>query len=381
MDALIEFAQRGPVTEIVGAVSRSSMVLGVVIDVDPIWQLAWRLHERHDDRLAAHPPRWWFAEREPWGLGPLLSAPNAFLGPVDPKWRPDWWHDYLNFRYGKFQFDDPFIVKICLSTVAGRLEAIRPELPTAGVPVRFEWRTPASLAGNPKHSHRPVIGGVSAGCGTSLPFTIGGIVHDGLINYAVTCAHAVKGHSGVEQPSLHDGVAGPIGRVTKQFNPIPNPAGKLCNPWSGLSTMNEMDAALVELHSHAHLEVLDIGAISGVAPRSSVWPGQTVEMTGRTSGYKSLEIGGLAAVYRIDDGPDSYCFKNLFELRQPLAGFGLPRACRDGDSGAWVCSPIGLKQAEWVGMVTAADSLIGYGVFAETIESWWSTQGLSLRVL
>jgi hypothetical protein len=380
MDALIEFSRRGAVAETIAAATRNDIVLGVVIDVDPFWQFAWRLHDIGQPEFAERWLRRGFPPFDLWSLSGIIGLPGMSRGPVDAKWRPPWWHAYLDARYGKYQFDDPFIVKICLSDVAGRAGTARPELPQVGLPVTFEWRTPATLAADPKNSYRPLVGGVSAGCGISDPFTIGGIAFNGTTYYGVTCAHGVKGHSSVDQPSSRDGIGGFVGTVANQYHPLANPAGALCNPWSGTATMNDLDVALIKLGSVAQLEVLDIGSITGIAPRSAVWPRQPVEITGRTSRHKSLEVGGLAAVYRFDDGTDSYCFQNLFELRQPLAGFGTPRACRGGDSGAWVCYPTGASQAEWVGMVIGADALIGYGVFAETIESWWSGQGLGLSV-
>ena len=145
--------------------------------------------------------------------------------------------------------------------------------------------------------------------------------------------------------------------------------------------MNELDAALIEIDPKVNcsLEVLDIGALTGVTARANLTPGQMVEMTGRTSSHQQLKIGGLAVVYRFRHNGQDYCFKDLFEVRWPrflkLCG---RRPIQGGDSGAWVCNP-DANGFGWCGMIIGGDRLQGYAVYSETIKNWWTQKGLKLR--
>jgi hypothetical protein len=97
------------------------------------------------------------------------------------------------------------------------------------------------------------------------------------------------------------------------------------------------DAALIEINpaTSANLEVLDIGPLTSITPRTNIVQGQVVEFTGRSSGHRTLRVGKLGAVYQLRWAGQTYCFKNLIELSWPrfyqLMG---GRPVTRGDSGA-----------------------------------------------
>jgi len=371
VNGLIEFGNSGGVRDLVGSLSDSDAVLGVVIDVDPMWLAASRFRAAGMEALAERSDLLWLmlcgARRWPW-----LAAPSR--RGTDYSWIPRWWLRYRQDTFGKSGEDHPFIVKVCLWDAADQKEP-QFSFERFGLPIVTERRTRAGLASQ-KRAHRPLIGGVSGGSGPGTPFTIGGIVKSAAAKYyAVTCGHCAGPLATIEQPSGVDGRTTKIGTVVRQVAPKPSPFGAICNPWAP-GPLNEVDAALIELTSPAQLEVLSIGQITGVVPRSALSPGDRVDISGRTSGHRVLEIGGLAVTYKFDDDGNTFCFTNLFELRHAYG----TTACQLGDSGSWACRPAGLNAAEWAGMVVGADSLIGFGVFAETIQSWWHDQGFSLAV-
>lgn len=372
MDQLIEFGNSGRVRDLVGSLLGNEAALGVVIDVDPMWLAASRLRAAGMEALAERTDLFWLmlsgARRWPW-----LGATSRRS--TDYSWIPHWWSRYRQDTFGKFGEDHPFIVKVCLWDAADQKELPLFSSERFGLPIVIERRTRAGLASQ-KRAHRPLIGGVSGGSGSGNPFTIGGIVKSVADTYyGVTCGHCAEPLATIEQPSAVDGRTTKIGTVVRQVAPMPSPFGAICNPWAP-GPLNEVDVALIELTSPAQLEVLSIGRITGVVPRSALSPGDRVDISGRTSGHRVLEIGGLAVTYKFDDHGSTFCFTNLFELRHTYG----KTACQLGDSGSWACRPVALNAAAWAGMVIGADSLIGFGVFAETIESWWHDEGFSLVV-
>jgi hypothetical protein len=131
------------------------------------------------------------------------------------------------------------------------------------------------------------------------------------------------------------------------------------------------------------LQVLQHCPLSGITPKANVNPGTLVDMVGKESGLRTLEVGGLGITYRLRDTKTGnvYCFYHLFELRWPrwwrvLGG----RPVQRGDSGAWILAAQA-SGTEWAGMAVAGDRLIGYAVFSENITDWASHKhGLDMRV-
>lgn len=150
------------------------------------------------------------------------------------------------------------------------------------------------------------------------------------------------------------------------------------------SVINDIDAALIEIDSsiQSQLKILQIGNLTKITPKSNLTPGQSVEIAGKTSGHRNLEIGGLAICYKFSDSNNNtYCFRNLIELRYPSGAItpAISSPIQSGDSGAWVCISSG-QGYEFSGMVIGEDRRRGYATFSETIEDWWKGQGLNLTV-
>jgi hypothetical protein len=239
----------------------------------------------------------------------------------------------------------------------------------------------------PLRQHRPVVGGVSIGLGPADSGTLGGIVKDqNNKQWGVTCAHVLKDTGGVDQPAQCDSAAASsIGSSCHKAVLSPSPATAPCNPYNWSALLNTVDAALIEFSAGiiTNLQVLNHGTLSGISSKSTPSPGQTLEMAGKQSGSRALEIGGLAVTYRLrDSGGSLYCFKELFELRWPRLWRAIGgRPVQRGDSGAWLLS-LQATGTEWVGMALAGDRLIGYAMFAENIVDWAKTNhGLNLRVI
>jgi len=107
---------------------------------------------------------------------------------------------------------------------------------------------------------------------------------------------------------------------------------------------------------------------------------QIVKFTGRSSGHRTVKVGGLGVIYQLRWAGQTYCFRNLVQLSWPkfyqLIG---GRPVNRGDSGAWICNP-DPNGMGWCGMIIGDDRLHGYAVYAQTIEQWWQQQGLPLTV-
>jgi len=388
MRTLLGFAERRDVQELVGRVVESEMVQGVVVDYDPLWLGLWRLHTQVSgeafNRLAERlilqgrvPPAWEL----------MLRSSTAEFAPPDPDWRPPWWDEIRHFVGRQRWAGDgpPFVVKVCLLPPQPRRDERLPELGEYPFEVVFERRAVAELA-MPLRQHRPVVGGVSIGAGAKHAGTLGGVVEDQHgERWGVSCAHVVDGTTGIDQPAQRDGSAGPIGYARYLSQLQPSTAGGPCNPYHPSSVLNTVDATLIEFNgTSADLEVLHCGTLSGVTAKQNLNPGTLVEMAGKVSGTRTLEVGGLGVVYRLRDPRTKalHCFHHLFELRWPqfwrlLGG----RPVQRGDSGAWALAS-GAGGQEWAGMAIAGDRLVGYAEFAEHVTDWaWTTHGLTLRVM
>ena len=102
-----------------------------------------------------------------------------------------------------------------------------------------------------------------------------------------------------------------------------------------------------------------------------------MELTGSQSGNKVLEVGGLVQVCQFSLDGNTYCYKNLFELRET---YSHNKPVQPGDSGAWVCQGEG-SNIGWCGIVVGGDSLIGYAQFSEKVHAWIKGKGYDLDLV
>ncbi|HVQ16324.1 MAG TPA: hypothetical protein VMS40_22135 [Vicinamibacterales bacterium] len=390
MEVLIQLAREdGEIRRLVSAAIENPSVQGVVLQFDLFWLSGWnytnRFGQNEWERVLQRLGGWRLDY--PWAhtnLDGYLEELHENQSPVpvrsvsDLRWRPVGWERRAAIEHFDVE-QSPVRVIVCLrpdATEVRRLESERYR-------VSYETRPVATLSANPRRYRRPVVGGLSTGVGTAVAGTMGGIVRDQQPPhqfYGVTCAHVMTSGT-VEQPAQVDSRrAAAIGTVTS-YTPLQVPSGT-CTPYTGTG-VNTVDMALIELDSTttAQLEVLDIGALSGITPRTQIQQGQLVEFTGRASGHRTLKVGGLGVIYQLKAGAQTYCFQNLIQLTWPrfyqlLKGRPVTR----GDSGGWICRP-DANGFGWCGMLIGDDRLHGYAVYAETIDEWWRQHGLTLSVI
>lgn len=389
MQFLIDFATED--RDFLGLVERTLQfptVQGVVLDVDRFWLRAWIEHQSGN-------PDWFddYYYLERFGYSPgVTSGSRPFGGFVWPrpltlgdveKARPESWRWWLS-RHGLGEEASPIIATICLRPSRNPEERIPTVAELAGggrLRVRIETRPRAQLSANPQKTHTPVVGGVSVGVGLDDFGTLGVILKDRQGSYfAITCAHVAPQGGHLYHPAKRDlGTASVLGTSVLATPLTPAPAGTLCNPWSGAAA-HEIDASLIKLNptpAFALLEVLDVGPLSGLLPRAMLSPMQSLEVMGRTSGFNTMQVGGLAAWYSFSHGENDYCFKNLFEVESPYASAGVIKL---GDSGGPVCSPDS-KGMAWAGLIAGRDSFKGYAMYSETVEQWLAAAGYTLTVV
>jgi hypothetical protein len=394
MRPLFEFSNRTEVRDLVSRVTELRSVQGVIVDYDPLWMDLWRLRCARGDRAVddlvrlvdwfhygpgVPSSRWWppFFDQD-------LGGEPTEIEPPDPNWLPLAWLELQHFLRRRNPAKEPFIVKICL--YPWQKEDTSPDLGEYPFTVVKERRAPAELS-MPLRHHRPVLGGISIGVGAQESGTLGGIVEDQHgVRWGVTCAHVVSSSVGVDQPAQRDSPgAAPLGSTRYHAALRPSAPGAPCNPYNAAAIMNSVDAALIQFvaGTSADLEVLNHGRLSGVAPKNTPSPGQLVDIAGKESGSRTLEIGGLAVTYRLRDSTGNmFCFNELFELRWPrwwrvIGG----RPVQRGDSGGWILTAQA-SGTQWMGMALASDRLVGYGMFAENVVNWAkANHGLDIRVV
>jgi hypothetical protein len=396
MQFLIDFA--GDDKDFQNLVARATdypTVQGVTLDVDRVWMRAWTLAQRWGDERAN---RWfdrWIdyhfgggPRAFPWDDdlgGPM--APQILFRPLERKdvesWRPNHW----GYRY---RHDDapgegwPLIAKICLRPRHTReepypsLEGLDPR--SGRFQVEIETRARAQLTSDPRKAYSPLEGGVSIGVGATDFGTLGVILQNSQGGrFGLTCSHVAATAVQVKQPSQRDSSSPSlIGPSVWSASPVACLPHQKCAPGSGHSP-NLVDLSLIDLGScspAALLEVLDIGPLTGVMPRSDISPFQPVEVMGRTSRYSALEVGGLAAWYSFNFNGQDYCFQNLFEVQSPYAVAGV---IKPGDSGAPVCAN-DAKGTAWAGMIVGRDAYKGYAMYSETIDGELAAAGYALSV-
>ena len=389
MLALMEFAERTDVRALIETLLQNHPdIEGIVVDYDDFWFRLWRLrcrigdyHLRQRIEFGLHAPdvAW---ESFLFSSDPCIES-VAEIPPPDPKWRPPHWDKLMGVgaaypSYG----DEPLVVRVCIP-----IDAESPEWYefTSGIRIVIERHSPVVLL-SPRVAHRPLVGGISMGQAPRSSATLGGIVRDsGGQTYALTCAHAVDGAEPAFQPSLTDDKnAAKIG-VPAFKSPLVPSGGAPCNPYAPGAVLTGLDAALIPVApaDASAGEVLGLGPLTGWVPRVSLEPGQLVEVAGKESGLKTLEVGGLAVLYKTYDATTKtyYCYRDLFQLRWP----SIWRTCarmpvQRGDSGAWVVTNDGAGR-RWAGMVVAGDRLLGYAQFAEDVVDWAkSAHGLTLSL-
>lgn len=377
MDYLIERANEYGLKDIVSHYAKSNEVQGIVVGIDPWWLAAWQRRGEESLYLDYFTRRFgvpadFTSLSLMFGYVPEAELPAATA--MDLDWRPSSWRGPTNHDL------PPIIVTVAFKpdTDLGEFRSMDFRLP-----VVKQIRPLARLAGNPQAKARPIVGGVSVGCGASGCGTLGGVLEDqNGRRYGLSCYHIFGSGSAVDQPAHVDaGSSGSIGKIAHALVPEVSQKGTPCNPYLG-SGVNEFDVALIDLDQSlaSNFEVMDIGPVHGLMPKAQITPGLNVEMTGRTSGYRQLQIAGIAVTYKFTDGVgDEYCFKNVFEVRWPsfarlLAG----RPVNGGDSGAWICAQ-GTTGTEWLGMIIGEDRLQGYAILGENISAELSRAGFRTR--
>jgi len=368
------------IQRIVTAAMENRGVQGVVLDIDPYWLTWWNYTRRFGVREFERIPersQFRFFRRGLVDVLPENAFPVLPLRRKDLDDRPSDWASYA--RESGFDPDkSPVRVTICLRP--GGAEA--PRLESNSYEILYETRPIAVLSAGPKAYRRPLVGGLSAGVGAGVCGTMGGIVEDRqdpLQKYGVTCAHVMTSGTVTQPAKIDSRKAKSIGAVGAHSS-LQLAAG-VCTPVSSTG-LNTVDLALIKIDAFtsANLEILDIGPLTGVTPIAAIGQGQLVEFTGRSSGNRSLRIGGLGVLYKLRWKGQDYCFKNTIQLNWPrfyqlIAGRPVAR----GDSGAWICNP-NENGFGWCGMIIGEDRLHGYALYAETLEDWWEQQGFSMTV-
>jgi hypothetical protein len=380
MDYLVRLAEEYGLREVADRALERKDVQGLVLDINSLWLDAWIAHQAGlDDRWEHWLARWPFGARSS-ACFTELEALTA-TGRLDLSWRPRHW-EMISQNLGLRSPDLPPIeVKICL--VPGSEPSENLTFEDTRLTVRLETRPLARLASDPKAHTRPLVGGLSIGAAPSLAGTLGGILRDASgKSFALTCDHVLANQSVVYQPAkLDNSGASRVGTVVTTSGLKPVALGGICNPYNPSMAINDFDIALIELDQNIPTpEVLDIGPIHGRTPKTSMAPSLAVEFTGRSSGNRSLIVGGLAVAYSFrDNAGQAVCFRNLFELKWPrFSRLVLGRPVKSGDSGAWVCTQ-GASGTEWCGVIMGEDRLHGFAMLSESIEGWLAGQGYHLR--
>ncbi len=385
MDYLKRFAEEYDLEKIISLVAERPNVQGAILTLDDFWLTAWKYEEsgRPEDleRL--------FWSWHQWGAGlypfsVIFSPPWIPQRPPDLSWRPPHWRKYCHIA-GRDEDMLPVRLIVCLRPPTSGEDVGVPDLPRSRLPVSFEVRPIARLATNHRRKVRPVVGGISVGTGPRVYGTLGGIVKDKTgLRYGMTCAHVFPSATSVEQPAPYDDAqATTIGTSTTSIVLQHCPGTGQCNPYTQSQHITSIDTTLVEFNTDiaADLEILSIGPLTGVVAKNSMSPGQEITFVGRTSGNRIAEVGGLGIFYRLKMNGQTYCFRDLFEIRWRsfIRTFFGP-VVQAGDSGAWVCAETDQGPA-WCGQIIGEDRRVGYAAFAENTIAAWSDEGKHLSVV
>ncbi len=401
MQYLIDIAEDDlDIRELSKRVENYPSVQGLVLDLDPFWLASWALTQYHG-RIVAERLLYPYLHSFLPHAGPLvrLGPPNAVLSllprfviyprPIHANdltfFKPPLWQEYqksCNFPSNSEM--SPVIIRVFLRPPNANEQTPPIEsLQTSRYRVVLEVRRQATLSSNPRRKVSPIVGGVSVGkTGCREYGTLSIVVADDTgKRYGITCSHVADQHGvGVVQPSLQDSRRAVVfGRRIDGNSLQPCQENSHCNPWASITNINLEDIALIEIDnakSTVQSEVLDVGRLNGVVSRSLMSTGQSVDVMGRTSKHNVLNLGGVAAWFRLSHRGSFYCFKHLFQVQSP---YGIAGTIKSGDSGAPVCTPSG-PGTGWCGMIVGDDGVSGFAMYSETIRDWWRAHGYSLTL-
>jgi hypothetical protein len=329
----------------VADVAEYPLVQGVVLDINPVWFLAYQCGR------AGISPDW-------FGIGQELVLLETIDGDtVDLGWRDNtrWLRGAMERVQGQNnraipESALPFVVKIIAKPVGLDLLEKRSQLVEFVRKWDFfavvETRSLGRLAVSPGGE---CVTGASSG-------TIGGFLTDqntGVV-YATTCGHVVSAGASVLHSGSHLGVC-THSRAPRQLAP-----GQSCTP--GCPAANSLDLALIDIGT---LPVANL--VTGVA--TSIASHQSIVLRGGVSKVNSFQVGGLVLTYC--PGNSNVCFENMFEVRPPSGGGIFNAQVRaaiatlptQGDSGGWLETTGG----DWCGVLVAADHLMGYALEADDV--------------
>jgi hypothetical protein len=332
----------------------NAVTQGVVLDINPIWLLAYRLHCAGLNQYA-------FDMHVPWPFVPGLITSDLFRleaiegDAIDLKWedKSGWVSNVTRHLLNDSDRSIPdsalpFIVKVIARPVSPEFFETRAQL--VGLVTRqnffalVETRPLGTLAASP--GDKCLAGGV--------PGTIGGFLRDGHKSqiYAATCGHVASKGASVTVSGKHLGVC------SHSHAPSQMAPGQSCT--ATCPCANELDLALIDLGNPAVTN-----AVTGVAVQ--IAPRRSIVLRGGASSVNSFEVGGHVMTYC--PGKSNVCFKNLFEVRPPSpGGIMRPRVSAafatvplQGDSGGWLETAAN----EWCGVLVAVDHLMGYALEAD----------------
>jgi hypothetical protein len=365
-----------------------NVVQGVALGLDPYWLYSWRLAQQFGDSLLHGLPRWGF----PWLSDTHIKQrlleerlgvfPRPILDEEILKWRPPGWSDRTQWL-SISDLTVPIVAKICIrpallpSERTPSVEALRAGVD--GLRVIVQTEPQSNLCANPRRKYLPVVGGVSIGVGAKDFATLGVVLEDDKGDrFALTCAHVAAKDDDILQPSQRDSKkATVIGKSVLATILSPCSVSDACNDKSGVAT-NELDLSLIQIDPaiSSKQEILDIGALNGVVPISSLSCGQTVEVMGRSCKHKTLQLGDFHVFRRHEHNGQYYCYKNMVRVESP---YGATDVIKGGDSGAPVCITSGGGKG-LCGMIVAANVFGGFAMFGESIEAWWKQNGYSFHI-
>jgi hypothetical protein len=364
MRYLIEAAEEYGLRNIVGQALEQPQVHGIILDISPIWLRLWRSKMRGDD-IQGSDLEWYYYQ------------PSVFYTTtsIDLSWCPAGWEKRFGSR-------NNLVVKILLRPGSAPIK-LNTDSP---LNIIQEHRPVPTLAVSASSLIRPLEGGTSIGHRSDPAGTLGGILTDRFseTRYGITCGHVISAvQQSVDQPSQNDNINNSsIGRCLFSELPLPN-NGTACNPYNR-GVLNHMDLALIELDNSIPCSpsIINItGKISGITPSNQLHPNLVVEFNGRTSGYKSLVLGGIGLTQEIiDPGGNTCCFTNLLEVKEPsMSSLVLNRPVKGGDSGAWLVAQ-GATGNEWCGMIVGQDRQTGYAIMSESIMEFLYHNGHQLSI-
>jgi len=386
---LINAAEEYGLKDLKPRILENKNVHGIIVDVHPLWLLAWNIHlnDPSDTLLkSGYFEDYYYHYLHRGLMHPDLFDSYSFFGanqfqpiintvsPIDIFWRPKFWNNT--------GLKSNILIKILL----------RPETE----PIKIEYQGPLNiiqehrsvpiLSSNARSLFRPIKGGVSIGNSSNESGTLGGILTDQKTNkkYGLTCGHVVNSNNAiVDQPSQIDSnLSTRIG--VSVFTKAPKFTGDCpCNKYDSDSVYNDMDISLIEIDDTINTknEILNIGKVSGYTPANKLQRNLLVEFNGRSSGNKSLILGGIGVVNEITDAEGkAACFEHLIELKDPsLYHLAVSKPVLPGDSGAWVIAQ-GNSGNSWCGMIVGQDRQTGYAIMSEKILGCLYENGYELSI-